>query len=143
MKHNYDWKRKRSKDSILALEDGTVLRGYSIGAEVCREGEVVFNTGLSGYEEILSDPSYAGQFVTMTYPEIGNYGINPEDMESRKPFLNGFIVHEDNEPSNWRSVESLQDFLKRNNIPGIAGLDTRALTVKLRSSGTLKGYMCC
>ena len=143
MKHNYDWKRKRSKDSILALEDGTVFKGYSIGAEICREGEVVFNTGLSGYEEILSDPSYAGQFVTMTYPEIGSYGINPEDMESAKPFLNGFIIHEENEPSNWRSVESLQDFLKRNNIPGIAGIDTRALTIKLRSSGTLKGYMCC
>ena len=143
MKHNYDWKRKREKNAFLALEDGTVFEGYSIGAEVSREGEVVFNTGMSGYQEILSDPSYAGQFVTMTYPEIGNTGINSEDMESARLFLNGFIIHDLNEESNWRSEQSLVSALKKAKIPGIAGIDTRALTVKLRTKGTLKGYMCC
>jgi carbamoyl-phosphate synthase small subunit len=143
MKHNYDWKKKRDKNAFLALEDGSVLKGYSVGADVDREGEVVFNTGLSGYQEIISDPSYAGQFVTMTYTEIGNYGINKEDMESRKLFLNGFIIHEENSASNWRSDESLMDLLKKNNIPAIAGIDTRALTSKIRNVGTLKGYICC
>jgi carbamoyl-phosphate synthase small subunit len=143
MKHNYDWKRKREKKAFLALEDGSVLRGYSVGAELDREGEVVFNTGMSGYQEIISDPSYAGQFVTMTYTEIGNYGINKEDMESRKLFLNGFIIHEENSSSNWRSDDSLIELLKKNNIPAIAGIDTRALTSKIRNSGTLKGYLCC
>ena len=139
----YDWKKQREKQAFLALENGTVLRGYSIGAEIDREGEVVFNTGLSGYQEIISDPSYAGQFVTMTYPEIGSYGINAGDMESRQLFLNGFIVHNINEPSNWRSEQSLSDTLKAAGIPGIAGVETRLLTTMLRDSGTLKGYMHC
>ncbi|MEI3003600.1 MAG: carbamoyl-phosphate synthase domain-containing protein [Victivallales bacterium] len=91
----------------------------------------------------MSDPSYAGQFVTMTYPEIGSYGINAADMESRGLFLNGFIIHEYNEPSNWRSEESLAEFLKKHNVPCIAGLDTRALTTKLRREGTIKGFMHC
>jgi len=139
----YDWRASREKKAFLALEDGSVLFGRPFGASVDREGEVVFNTGMAGYQEILSDPSYAGQFVTMTYPEIGNYGINPEDMESRSLFLSGFIVHELNEPSNWRSKESLDEFLKRFGIPGIQGLDTRALTAKLRKGGTMKSYLHC
>ena len=139
----YKWKDRRDKKALLALEDGTVLHGYSIGADTDREGEVVFNTGMTGYQEILSDPSYAGQFVTMTYPEIGNTGINDEDMEARGFFANGFIIHELNEASNWRSKESLTEALVRQKIPGIAGVDTRAITAKLRTSGTMKAYMCC
>ena len=139
----WNWAEQRSKGAFLAMEDGTVLRGYSVGAPRDAVGEVVFNTGLSGYQEILSDPSYSGQFVTMTCPEIGNTGINPEDMESRQMFLNGFIVHEINRPSNWRSRESLGEALVRNDIPAIAGIDTRALTSKLRETGTQKACMCC
>jgi len=135
------WKERREKGAFLALEDGTILRGYSFGAPVDNVGEVVFNTGMTGYEEILSDPSYCGQFVTMTYPEIGNTGINDDDMESRRFFANGLIVHEVNEPSNWRSRESLRSCLRRWNIPALAGIDTRALTGRLREKGTLKGYM--
>ncbi len=143
MEHNYNWQEKRAKNAFLALEDGTVLRGYAVGAKVDKIGEVVFNTGLSGYQEILSDPSYSGQFVTMTYPEIGNTGVNEEDMESRKFFLNGFIMHQMNEPSNWRCDMSLQQRLIDENVPAIAGIDTRALTVKLREIGTLKGFLHC
>jgi carbamoyl-phosphate synthase small subunit len=137
----WNWKEKREKPAFLALEDGTVLRGYSVGAKRDNVGEVVFNTGMTGYQEILSDPSYSGQFVTMTYTQIGNTGINQADMESRQFFANGFIVHEMNESSNWRSEESLSDALIARDIPAIAGLDTRALTSKLRDQGTLKGYM--
>jgi len=137
----WQWIAKREKRARLVLEDGTVFKGYSVGAPVDTVGEVVFNTGMCGYQEILSDPSYSGQFVTMTYPEIGNTGINREDMESRQLFVNGFIVHELNEPSNWRASESLRDCLLRCNVPAIAGLDTRALTSLLRDHGTMKGYM--
>lgn len=143
MDYNYNWKEKREKNAFLALEDGSVLHGISIGAKTDSAGEVVFNTGMSGYQEILSDPSYAGQFVTMTYTEIGNTGINPEDMESRRLFLNGFLIHEINEASNWRCKESLSKTLEMSGVPGIAGIDTRALTCKLREKGTLKGYMYC
>ena len=137
----WNWKAKRDGNAFLALEDGTVYRGVSAGAPADAVGEVVFNTGMSGYEEILSDPSYAGQFVTMTYPEIGNTGINAADMESRGMFLNGFLVHELNEPSNWRADESLRAALEARGIPALAGLDTRALTCRLRDTGTLKGYL--
>ena len=137
----FNWRARRERAAFLALEDGTILRGYSLGAAVDGVGEVVFNTGMSGYQEILSDPSYAGQFVTMTYPEIGSTGLNAADMESRRLFANGFIVHEENVPSNWRAEESLREGLVRSGIPGIAGLDTRALTSKLRDEGTLKGYL--
>lgn len=136
------WKEKREKPAFLALEDGSVFRGYSVGAQKDSVGEVVFNTGLSGYQEILSDPSYSGQLVTMTYPEIGNYGVNLPDMESRKFFLNGFIVHEANETSNWRADMSLAEALIEQGIPAIAGIDTRALTSLLRDKGTQKGYLC-
>src|SRR5210317_1289679 len=113
----WNWKEKREKPAFLALEDGTIMRGHSVGAPTDSLGEVVFNTGMSGYQEILSDPSYAGQFVTMTYPEIGNTGINTEDPESRSLFLNGFIMHEMNESSNFRCEQSLTDHLIENNIP--------------------------
>jgi carbamoyl-phosphate synthase small subunit len=137
----WNWQEQREKPAFLALEDSTILRGYSVGFPRDAVGEVVFNTGLTGYQEILTDPSYSGQFVTMTYPEIGNTGINEDDPESRRIFLNGFIIHELNAPSNWRSDVSLQDHLKTNEIPALAGIDTRALTGKLRSQGTLRGYM--
>jgi len=141
MKHRYQWRRQREPAAFLALADGTVYHGHSFGAKLDREGEVVFNTGMTGYQEILTDPSYAGQFVTMTYPEIGNTGINPADMESRQAFLNGFIVHELNPPENWRAAETLDDFLRRSGIPAIAGIDTRALTTKLRTEGTMKAFL--
>lgn len=140
-KSKWNWAERRERAAYLVLEDGTVLRGYSVGAPRNTVGEVVFNTGLSGYQEILSDPSYSGQFVTMTYPEIGNTGMNSEDMESRQLFVNGFIIHELNEASNWRCTESLRDCLVRCDVPAIAGIDTRALTTRLRDEGTLKAYM--
>ena len=130
-----------ARSALLVLEDGTVFKGIAIGADGCSVGEVVFNTAMTGYQEILSDPSYSGQFVTMTSTEIGNVGINPEDMESGRMFANGFIMHEMNTPSNWRAKESLTDCLIRCDIPAIAGLDTRALTARLREHGTMKAYM--
>ncbi len=141
MDTKYNWKEKREKRAFLALADGTVYRGHSVGALKDCLGEVVFNTGMTGYQEILSDPSYNGQIVTMTYTEMGNYGMSMQDMESRACFANGFIVHQMNEPSSWRSELSLRDFLIRNSIPAIAGIDTRALTSKLRDAGTLRGYI--
>jgi len=137
----WNWKEMREKKAFLALEDGTVLHGYSVGARYDAIGEVVFNTGMAGYQEILSDPSYSGQIVTMTCPEIGNIGINSDDMESRQFFVNGFIMHEMNIPSNWRAQESLQECLVRRGVPAIACIDTRALTTKLRERGTMKGFL--
>ncbi len=137
----WNWKKKREKKSFLALANGTVLYGYSVGAPVDMLGEVVFNTGMTGYQEILTDPSYSGQFVVMTYPEIGNTGINSVDSESRKLFANGFIIHDVNEDSNWRAEESLTDALKRSDIPCLAGIDTRHLTCILREHGTLRGFI--
>jgi carbamoyl-phosphate synthase small subunit len=136
-----DWKALRAKTAFLALADGSIYRGTSVGAARDQVGEVVFNTGMSGYQEILSDPSYAGQFVTMTYPQIGNTGMNEADMESRDLFLNGFLIHELHEASNWRSDTGLAAMLQRKGIPALAGLDTRALTRKLRDGGTQKGYL--
>ena len=115
--------------AILALEDGTIFTGKSFGVEGEVIGEIVFNTGMTGYQEVLTDPSYCGQIVTMTYPLIGNYGVNLEDIESNRPQVKGFIVRELCEtPSNWRSIETLNDYLKRHNIIGIRRIDTRALT---------------
>src|SRR2546425_7996679 len=109
----------------LALEDGTIFTGRGFGAVGTTEGEVVFNTSMAGYQEILTDPSYAGQIVTMTYPLIGNYGVNPEDIESRRPFAEGFVVREYSEvSSNWRSVMTLDEYLKRHGIVGISEIDT-------------------
>jgi carbamoyl-phosphate synthase small subunit len=130
------------KPAILALEDGKIFHGYSFGADGENYGEVVFNTSMTGYQEILTDPSYKGQIVTMTYPLIGNYGINKEDVESRRPFVEGFIVREYTPvPSNWRSEQSLGDYLKENNIYGIEGIDTRALTKHLRTYGAKQGVI--
>lgn len=106
-------------------------------------GEVVFNTGMCGYQEVLTDPSYAGQFVVLTSPEIGNYGTNPEDVESRGLFLSGLIVANLNEPSNWRSTASFDDYLKTAGKTGIYGIDTRALTEHIRDNGNMKAYLCC
>lgn len=126
----------------LALEDGTVFTGTSFGAKGEVDGEVVFNTSMTGYQEILTDPSYRGQIVTMTYPEIGNYGVNDEDVESRKPHLAGFIVRENSRiASNFRSQGSLDDYLREHNIVGLAGIDTRALVRRIRIEGAMKGML--
>ncbi len=128
--------------AYLVLEDGFYLEGKSFTGEFESGGEVIFNTGMTGYQEILTDPSYTGQMVCMTYPLIGNYGINEEDMESSKIHAAALIVKECCKvPSNWRSVESLPDFLKRHNVPGIENIDTRALTEHLRNSGALRGIL--
>lgn len=128
--------------AILALEDGTVFHGRSFGAEGEVFGEVVFNTSLTGYQEVLTDPSYKGQMVVMTYPLIGNYGINEEDMESAGVYLEAFIVKECSRVvSNWRSSMSLPDYLKKNNIVGIEGIDTRALTKHIREKGAMKAVV--
>ena len=128
----------------LALEDGTVFSGLAFGASVVHAGEVVFNTSLSGYQEILTDPSYRSQIVTMTCPQIGNYGIaDSSDEESGHPQVEGFIIKElSTLASNYRAVESLHAYLSRHNVPGIAGIDTRALVRKLRTQGALKGVIC-
>ena len=126
----------------LALEDGTVFTGRGFGAIGTTEGEVVFNTSMIGYQEILTDPSYKGQIVTMTYPLIGNYGINREDVESKKPHVAGFIMKELSPiHSNWRADMSLDQYLKENNIVGIEGIDTRALVRKLRITGAMRGVL--
>ena len=128
--------------AYLALEDGSVHEGSSFGAEGTRVGEVVFNTSMTGYQEILTDPSYARQIVTMTYPLIGNYGVNPSDMEAPHPWVDGFVVKEYcPTPSNWRSEEPLGDWLARYDIIGIEGIDTRMITKKLRVDGSLKGCL--
>lgn len=128
--------------AFLILEDGTVFEGTNIGSEREVVSEIVFNTSMTGYPEVLTDPSYAGQAVVMTYPLIGNYGICHEDMESLKPWPDGYIVRELSEiPSNFRSEDSIQHFLVKNNIPGICGIDTRALTKILREKGTMNGMI--
>ncbi len=122
--------------SVLALEDGRLFFGESFGAPVEEVGEVVFNTSMSGYQEVITDPSYCGQIVVMTYPLIGNYGINPEDFESSKIHLKGFVIKElSGIASNWRSRQTLDEFLKEHGIPGIQGVDTRALTRHIREKG--------
>jgi carbamoyl-phosphate synthase small subunit len=126
----------------LALEDGTVYTGRGFGATGETAGEVVFNTSMTGYQEVLTDPSYRGQIVTMTYPLIGNYGINTDDRESGKPQVEGFIVRELTRiPSNFRAQETLDDYLRRHNIIGVEGLDTRALVRRLRVAGAMKGIL--
>lgn len=133
----------QSMKKQLVLEDGTIFVGEGFGSDKNTTGEVVFNTGMTGYQEILSDPSYCGQIVTLTYPLIGNYGINRDDFESISPAIQGFIVKEAADyPSNWRNEISLNDYFKSKNIPGIAGIDTRKLTRIIRQHGTLKGTIC-
>ncbi|MGG3560098.1 carbamoyl phosphate synthase small subunit [Neobacillus rhizosphaerae] len=127
----------------LILEDGTIFIGKGFGSDTETMGEVVFNTGMTGYQEILSDPSYCGQIVTLTYPLIGNYGINRDDFESINPAVKGFIVKESADfPSNWRSEFTLAEYFEMKKIPGIAGIDTRKLTRIIRQYGTLKGVIC-
>src|SRR5476649_2257818 len=126
----------------LALEDGTVFTGHNFGAAGTSEGEVVFNTSMYGYQEILTDPSYKGQIVTMTYPLIGNYGVNTQDVESWRPHVSGFVIRELSPVvSNWRADASLAEYLEQNGIPGLQGIDTRALTKKLRVRGALNGFI--
>ncbi len=128
--------------AILALEDGTVFHGRAFGARGAACGEVCFNTSMTGYQEILTDPSYKGQIVTMTYPLIGNYGVNLQDVESWRPHVAGFVVRELSPVvSNWRADSSLGEYLEKNGIPGIEGIDTRALTKKLRVRGALNGFI--
>jgi carbamoyl-phosphate synthase small subunit len=127
----------------LVLEDGSFFIGEAFGSTEKTIGEVVFNTGMTGYQEILTDPSYCGQIVTMTYPLIGNYGINRDDFESIEPHIHGLIVKEVcNVPSNWRNEMTLDEYLKEKKIPGLAGIDTRKLTRIIRQYGTLKGMIC-
>lgn len=132
----------RKMQARLVLEDGTVLTGKAFGSEMETFGEVVFNTGMTGYQEVLTDPSYCNQIVTMTYPLIGNYGITRDDFEAVRPFVQGFVVREHEAwPSNWRAQYTLDSLLKEYNIPGISEVDTRMLTRKLRQYGTMKGYI--
>ena len=126
----------------LVLEDGTVFTGRAFGAHGSVDGEVVFNTSMTGYQEILTDPSYNGQIVAMTYPQIGNYGINPQDFESRKPWVRGFVVRELSlTVSNYRANQSLSEFLQAHGIPGIEGIDTRALVRQTRIQGAMRGVL--
>ena len=134
---------KAMSKALLALEDGTVFEGVAFGSvDTTSVGEICFNTSMTGYQEVLTDPSYRGQIVSMTYPLIGNYGVNPTDCESDEPHVRGFVIEElCREPSNWRSVESLDDYLKRHKIPGIQGIDTRALTKRLRECGAMRAVL--
>lgn len=131
-----------TRPAKLALEDGAIFTGLAFGAEGEVDGEVCFNTSMTGYQEILTDPSYRGQIVTMTYPEIGNYGVNSEDVESVKPHLSGFIVRENSRvTSNFRAQESLSEYLARHGIVALEGIDTRALVRRIRIKGALKGVL--
>ena len=132
------------KRAFLILEDGSVYEGYSFGADAPTYGEVVFNTSMTGYQEMLTDPSYAGQIVVPTYPMIGNYGINADDFESRRIQVKGYVVREEcHLPSHWRSISTLHDYLLASGIPGIAGVDTRAVTRRLRVAGVMMGAITC
>ena len=129
-----------AQPALLVLSDGTAYSGFSFGAVGTTLGEVVFNTGMTGYQEVLTDPSYRGQMVTFTYPELGNTGVNPTDEESAQPHVRGVIARNIcARPSNWRSTQSLQDYLQQHHVVGIYGIDTRSLTRKLRSSGAMNG----
>ncbi len=131
---------KAQQPALLVLADGSVFRGWSFGATGTAVGEVVFNTGMTGYQEVLTDPSYCGQLVTFTYPELGNTGVNPEDEESARPQVRGAIAHNICfQPSNWRATQSLPSYLQDHHIPGIYGIDTRALTRRIRSTGAMNG----
>src|SRR5258706_9185661 len=132
----------RNMEAILALEDGTWFKGVAAGADGEARGEVVFNTSMSGYQEVLTDPSYSGQIVTMTCPEIGNYGVAPEDVESRGPQVAGFIIRDESPvASNWRADQTLREYLIEHHIVAISDIDTRALTRQLRSGGVMRGVI--
>jgi carbamoyl-phosphate synthase small subunit len=129
-------------EALLVLEDGTTFRGVSSGADGEAHGEVVFNTSMTGYQEVLTDPSYSGQIVTMTSAEIGNYGVTPDDVESRKPHVAGFVIRDESPvASNWRSAGTLREYLTANGIVAISDIDTRALTRQLRSGGVKRGVI--
>ncbi|RIK42196.1 MAG: carbamoyl phosphate synthase small subunit [Chloroflexi bacterium] len=131
------------RDAALVLEDGRVFRGVSFGAERDVEGEAVFTTTMTGYQEVATDPSFRGQIVCMTYPLIGNYGVTPDDEQSRRPWISGMVVHEYcDSPSNWRSVGTFAEYLRANDIPAITGVDTRALTRHIRSRGAMRALLC-
>lgn len=133
---------KRDKKAYILLADGTVYEGFNFGVEGTSIGEIVFTTGMTGYQEVLTDPSYFGQIVLQTYPLIGNYGVNNDDMESEQSWVNGYIVKEwCEEPSNFRTTKTIDDFLKQQNKIGIWGIDTRALTRKIREHGTMNGMI--
>ena len=129
------------QEAALVLADGTLFEGEAIGAEApggVASGEVVFNTVLTGYQEVVSDPSYAGQIITFTYPHIGNYGVNDDDDESRRPFCRGIVIRDlARRRSNWRSDADLDTYLRRHGVPGIAGVDTRRLTRHIREAGAM------
>lgn len=130
------------RQAVLYLEDGSLYRGESFGSPGRCLGEVVFNTSMTGYQEVLTDPSYAGQIVCMTHPQIGNYGTNPQDAQSRRPFVSGFAVREFSRVySNWRANQSLQEYLAQHGIPCISGIDTRALVRRIRSQGAMRGII--
>src|SRR5260370_17301983 len=130
------------ESAILALEDGTVFEGRSFGAPAERSGEVVFNTALTGYQEVFTDPSYSGQIVILTNPQIGNYGTSSEDNESAKPYIEGLVVREfSDQSSNWRSDQEADSFLARNQIPIVSEIDTRALVRHLRTRGVMRGVL--
>jgi carbamoyl-phosphate synthase small subunit len=132
----------RSGNAAVVLEDGRIFRGESFGAERDAEGEVVFTTSMTGYQEVATDPSFRGQIVCMTYPIIGNYGVTPGDEQSRQPWISGMIVRDYNDqPSNWRSERSLADYFRANDIPAIYGVDTRALTRHIRTAGAMRGIL--
>jgi len=131
-----------SRPAILALEDGSVFQGVAFGAEAVRTGEVVFNTAITGYQEVFTDPSYAGQIVVLTYPHIGNYGTNDSDSEAARPYIEGLVVRDFNlTPSNWRAQWSADEFLRRDGIPVISGVDARALVRRLRDRGAMRGAL--
>lgn len=136
------WKAERERAAFIALDDGAVFRGVAFGAAKNAFGEVVFNTGMSGYQEIATDPSYAGQFVVLTTAEVGNYGVNRDDAESRGLFLSGLVVGDLAGPSNWRSEKSLDEYLRENGVPGIRAVDTRALAIHVRDCGNRKAFLC-
>ena len=141
MNYEEKWQAERERAGFLALADGAVFRGVAFGAREDRLGEAVFNTGMSGYQEIATDPSYAGQIVALTTAEVGNYGTNPDDAESRGLFLSGLVVNELAEPSNFRSTLPLDRLLADAGVPGLRGLDTRSLTLHLRDHGSQKAYL--
>ena len=141
MDYTEKWKAERERAAFIALDDGAVFHGVAFGAAKDALGEVVFNTGMSGYQEILTDPSYAGQFVTLTTAEVGNYGINGADTESRALFLSGLVIGDLTEASNWRSEKGLDEYLRGNGVPGIYGVDTRKLTLHIREHGNRKAYL--
>ena len=139
--HNF-FNKQQKYDSILLLEDGTEIYGYGFGSHATKIGEMCFNTAMTGYQEIITDPSYAGQIINFTFPHIGNVGTNINDIESKKPSVNGIIVRNKiTNPSNWRSTSHLNDWLIENNLPGVYGIDTRLLTQIIRNKGAQKGLI--